>query len=211
MAVTLLGRKIGMTQVYDDDGVVHGVTVLEIGPCQVLQVKTQEKDGYHAIQLGFADRPRRLASKAERGHVAKVNAEPKRFIREVRTDKPSEHESGATLTIGAFESIKSVDVIGTMKGRGYSGVVKRHGFHGLEQGHGVQKHHNAPGSIGCRTFPGRVIKGRRMSGRYGNCRNTVRNLTVVRIDPENNTMLVKGGVPGPTGGYVVIRETNKRG
>jgi large subunit ribosomal protein L3 len=210
MTLALLGRKVGMTQVYDDQGVIQPVTVISVGPCQVLQVRTAEKDGYSAIQLGFDDKPRKRANKAERGRAAKVNGEPKRFIREVRLEKPAEQEAGAVLTIELFDEVKAVDVVGTMKGRGYSGVVKRHGFHGLEQGHGVQKHHNAPGSIGCRTFPGRVIKGRRMSGHYGNSRSTVRNLRVVRVDKENNLLLVRGGVPGPDGGYVMVRQTKKR-
>lgn len=211
MTVALLGRKVGMTQVFDDEGTVHPVTVLAVGPCQVLQVRTPEKDGYHAIQLGFEDKQRKRANKPERGHVAKVNAEPKKFIREVRLDAASEHAAGAILNVELFNGIKDVDVVGTMKGRGFSGTVKRHGFHGLEQGHGVQKHHNAPGSIGCRKFPGRVIKGRRMSGHYGASRCTVRNLSVVRVDTANNLILVKGGVPGPSGGLILIRKTNKRG
>lgn len=209
MKAALLGRKVGMTQVYDEQGVIHPVTVLSVGPCQVLQVKTPERDGYCALQLGFEDKPRRKATKAERGRVAKIDAEPKRFIREIRLDGPAEHEAGALLTIEMFNEIKAVDVVGEMKGRGTAGVMKRHGFHGLETGHGVQKHHRAPGSIGCRKFPGRVIKGRRMAGRHGG-RRTIRNLKVVRIDHEANVMLVEGGVPGPPGGLVLVRQTNKR-
>ena len=209
MVAALLGRKVGMTQVYDDDGVVHPVTVLEMGPCTILQVRTQEKDGYEALQLGFLDKPRKSATKPERGHVAKVSTEPKRFVREVRLDAPAEQEAGSQLTVEVFNEIKAVDVTGTMKGRGYSGPMKRHGFKGLEATHGVQRKHRAPGSIGCSAYPARVIKGRRMNGQYGNTRSTVRNLKIVRVDVENNSLLVRGGVPGPNGGYVVVRQTNK--
>jgi large subunit ribosomal protein L3 len=205
--VGLLGRKIGMTQVFDEDGTVRGVTVLEMGPCQVLQVRTEEKDGYAAIQLGFDDKPRRRATKAERGHVAKVSAEPKRFVREIRLDAAAEQEAGAVLTVDVFNDIKKVDVTGTMKGRGFAGVMKRHGFPGLEATHGVQRKNRAAGSIGCSAFPSRVVKGRRMNGQYGNCKNTVRHLKVVRIDIENNCLLVEGGVPGPNGGYVLVRKS----
>lgn len=210
MTVALLGKKVGMTQVYDEAGVLHPVTVISVGPCTVLQVRTKERDGYHALQLGFGDKPRRVANKAERGHVAKINAEPKRFIKEVRLEQPAEQEAGATLDVGLFQEIGAVDVIGTMKGRGFTGVMKRYNFHGLGDGHGVQKHHHAPGSIGCRKFPGRVIKGRRMAGQHGAARRTVRNLKVVRVDTENHVLLVEGSVPGPEGGFVVVRQTNKK-
>lgn len=205
----LLGRKVGMTEVYDEAGVLHPVTVLELGPCAVLQVRTPERDGYHALQLGFGDKSRRRANKPDRGHVAKVGAEPKRFIREVRLDAAPAQEPGAVLTVDAFQDVPLVDVIGTMKGRGFTGVMKRHGFSGLEKTHGVQKHHRAPGSIGCNTSPGRVLKGRRMSGQHGNTRSTVRNLRVVRLDPQSNCLLVQGGVPGPNGGFVVVRSAKK--
>lgn len=211
MTVALLGRKIGMTQVFDDAGNMVPVTVLKVGPCQILQVRSDERDGYVALQLGFEDKPRRLANKAERGHVAAVGAEPKRLVREVRLEAPAEHKPGAILTVELFNDIKAVDVVGTMKGRGTAGVMKRHGFSGLETTHGVQRKHRAAGSIGCNTFPARVIRGKRMAGHYGACRTTVRNLQVVRIDPEANCLLVKGGVPGPNGGYVLVRQTNKKG
>lgn len=211
MSVGLLGRKVGMTQVYDENGVLHPVTVLKLGPCQVLQVRTEENDGYNAVQVGFEDKPRRKATKAERGHVAKTGAEPKRFIREFRVDGPAEQQPGDTLTIELFQDVAAVDVTGTMKGRGYSGVMKRHGFAGLETTHGVQRKHRAPGSIGCSAFPSRVIKGRRMNGQYGNTKSTVRNLKVIRVDAESNCLLVKGGVPGPNGGMVMVRKTNKLG
>lgn len=209
MSIALLGRKIGMTQIFEEDGRVRGVTVIELGPCPILQVRTEDKDGYHAIQLGFCDKPRKAATKAERGHVAKVDQEPKRFVREVRLEKPADQKPGDILNVDAFKEITKVDVIGTMKGRGFAGVMKRHGFSGLETTHGVQRKHRAPGSIGNNTTPGRVRKNRRMNGQYGNTRITIRNLNVVRIDSENNLLLVEGGVPGANGSFVIVRKTNK--
>jgi large subunit ribosomal protein L3 len=211
MTVALLGQKVGMTQVFDENGNVAAVTVLEVGPCQVLQVKSVEKDGYHALQLGFKDKPRDKATRPERGHVARVGAEPKRLIREVRLDEPAASKPGEVLTVELFKDTRAVDVIGTMKGRGFSGVMKRHGFSGLETTHGVLRKHRAAGSIGCNTSPGRVIKGKRMNGQYGNTRATVRNLKVVRVDPASHCLLVRGAVPGANGQYVIVRQTNKRG
>lgn len=211
MVVALLGQKIGMTQVFDENGAVIPVTVLQVGPCQVLQVKTTERDGYHALQLGYKDKPRDKATRPERGHVAKVGAEPKRLVREVRLDQAADQQPGAVITVANFDGVAAVDVIGTMKGRGFSGVMKRHGFRGLETTHGVLRKHRAAGSIGCNTSPGRVIKGKRMNGQYGNTRSTVRNLCVVRVDADNNTLLVRGAVPGPNGGYITVRPTNKKG
>lgn len=227
MAIGLLGRKVGMTQIYDETGTVTPVTVLQAGPCHVLQVRTSQRDGYEAVQFGFADKPRRLASRSERGHVAKLDSkrsrnrvsagaeavpkadcEPKRFIREFRGE-PGEVQVGQALTVEIFSGVDAVDVIGTTKGRGTTGVMKRHNYAGQRATHGVKKVHRHPGSIGCSAFPSRVIKGRRMAGRYGNERVTVRNLKVVKIDPENNLLLVSGAVPGPNGGYVMIRKTNK--
>lgn len=210
MKVALLGQKVGMTQVYGADGVVHGVTVVKLGPCQVLQVRTPEKDGYHALQIGFMDKPRKATTAAERGHAAKAKAEAKRYVREVRQDAAAEFEAGAILTVDLFKDIPHVDVIGTMKGRGFAGAMKRHGFAGLEASHGVQRKHRAPGSIGSNTTPGRVKKGVKMNGQYGNTRTTVRNLKVIRVDVENNLLLVEGGVPGPNGGLLLVRKTNKK-
>lgn len=209
MQVALLGRKVGMTQVYDEAGVIHPVTVVKLGPCQVLQVRTPEKDGYHAIQLGFDDKTRKRANRAERGHVAKINAEPKKFIREVRLSAAPTVEAGAMLTVDQFAEIPRIDAIANMKGRGQTGVMKRHNFSGLETTHGVLRKHRAGGSIGSNTSPGRVRKGQKMAGRYGNTRVTVQNLKVVRIDKEANTMLVEGSVPGPNGGYVIIQKSRK--
>ena len=227
MVVGLLGRKVGMTQIFDDTGQVVPATVIQAGPCRVLQLRTEQKDGYEAVQLGYLDKPRRLASRAARGQVAKLDSkrqkrrsaagveaipkagcEPQRFIRELRG--PAEGlQVGQELKVDIFSQIKSVNVVGTSKGRGTAGVMKRHHFHGQRASHGVKKVHRHPGSIGCNTDPHHVFKGRRMAGHYGSVRRTARNLRVVRVDAENNLLLVRGAVPGPNGGYVVIRQTNK--
>lgn len=221
----ILGRKVGMTQVYLEDGTAVPVTVIEAGPCHVLQVRTQERDGYDAVQLGFGDKFRRLASRSERGHVAqleskrakrlqaagvqlpaKAGCEPKKFVRELRG--LGEAEVGAEVKVDVLADVQSVDVIGTTKGRGTAGVIKRHGFKGQRATHGVKKVHRQTGTTGCRSFPGRVFRGLKMGGRYGNERVTARNLKVVRVDLENNLLLVRGAVPGPAGGMVVVRPTN---
>lgn len=209
MQVGLLGRKVGMTQIFQEDGTSVPVTVLECGPCTVLQVRTAERDGYHAVQLGFGDKKRKSATMAERGHAKKVNAEPKRYIREVRQETPADVNEGQTLTVSLFEGIKRVDVTGTSKGRGYSGVIKRHGFSGLRATHGVKRMHRHPGSSGPSADPSRTLKGVRKPGQFGNVRSTVRNLEVVKVDPANNLLLLKGAVPGPTGGFLTVRQTNK--
>jgi large subunit ribosomal protein L3 len=224
----ILGRKVGMTQIFEQDGRVVPVTVIEAGPCKVLQVRTVDRDGYDAVQVGFLDKPRRLASRAERGHVAsisskrekkmaaagaallaKADCEPKRFIRELRGAPVM--EVGAELLVGELSEVKSVDVTGTSKGCGYSGWMKRHNFAGQRATHGVKKVHRHPGGTAAGTYPGRVRKGTRMAGHYGVDRVTMRNLKVVKVDVENNLLLVKGAVPGPAGGYVIVRETNKVG
>lgn len=224
----ILGRKVGMTQIFEQDGRVVPVTVIEAGPCKVLQVRTVDRDGYDAVQVGFLDKPRRLASRAERGHVASISSkrekkmaaagaalltkagcEPKRFIRELRGAPAM--EVGAELLVSALSDIKSVDVTGTSKGCGYSGWMKRHNFAGQRATHGVKKVHRHPGGTAAGTYPGRVRKGTRMAGHYGVDRVTMRNLKVVKVDVENNLLLVKGAVPGPAGGYVIVRETNKVG
>jgi large subunit ribosomal protein L3 len=227
MAIGLLGRKVGMTQVFDDNGNIVPVTVIEAGPCHVLQLRTTERDGYEAVQLGFDDMPRRLASRSTRGHVAKLDSkrakarakagaealeragcEPQRFVREMRV--PIEGVTvGQKLDVTQFADVKSVDVIGTTKGRGTAGVMVRHNFAGQRATHGVKKVHRHAGSIGQSQFPGHVPKGRRMAGRLGNSRSTMRNVKVVRVDAENNLLLVRGAVPGPNGGYVMIKGTNK--
>lgn len=229
MPVGMLGRKIGMTQVYTEDGTLVPVTVLELGPCHVTQVRTGDRDGYSAVQLGFDDRPRKRATRAQRGHVAalsskrqkqraaagveaapKAGCEPKRFMKEFRTDGV-EHglEVGQTLDVSSFGDVPFVDVIGTSKGRGTAGVMKRHNFSGQGASHGVKRVHRHPGSIGSSADPSRVMKGMRMAGRYGNTRVTIRHLKVVKIDAEKNMMLVRGAVPGPNGRYVMVRPTNR--
>jgi large subunit ribosomal protein L3 len=209
MRVGLLGRKIGMTQIYEENGTAVPVTVLECGPCIVLQVRTADRDGYHAVQLGFADRKRKNATQAARGHAKKVGAEPKRFVREIRQEDPTETAEGQTLTVDVFQEIPRVDVIGTSKGRGYSGVVKRHGFKGLRASHGVKRMHRHPGSSGPSADPAHTRKGILKPGQFGNARITVRNLKVVRVDSTNNLLLVRGAVPGPNGGFIIVRQTNK--
>ncbi|HMP03409.1 MAG TPA: 50S ribosomal protein L3 [Gemmatales bacterium] len=233
MTLGLLGRKMGMTQIYDDKGLAVPVTILELGPCTVLQVRTKERDGYEALQLGFADKPRRLAIRAERGHVARIeskrnkarqaggatlepkaNCEPKRYIREFRLAEPASQKVGENLTVNLFENVAAVDVIGTTKGRGTTGVMKRHNFGGLGASHGVKRHHRAAGSQSGhatdRGNSGKKKKGKRMAGRYGNERVTVKNLKVVKVDPENNLLLVRGAVPGFSTNFLMVRPTNKR-
>jgi large subunit ribosomal protein L3 len=233
MALGLLGLKVGMTQVYDEAGKLEPVTVLQAGPCPILQVRDQQRDGYDAVQVGFVDKPRRKATRPERGHVSaeleskrrraraaagvvlppKADCEPQRFIREFRLDSPAQAKVGQVLTAAeVFNGVKAVDVIATSKGRGTAGVMKRHGFSGLPASHGVKRHHRAPGSIGSLASnrgSGRPKRGRRMAGRYGATRTTIRNLRLVKIDPENHLLLVRGAVPGPNGGLVMIRPTNK--
>ena len=209
MRVGLLGRKVGMTQIYEADGTAIPITVLECGPCTVLQIRTAERDGYHAVQLGFDDKKRKSANQAERGHAKHVNAEPKRYVREIRQEGPTEVAEGQTLTVDMFAEIKNVDVIGTSKGRGFTGVLKRHGFKGLRATHGVKRMHRHPGSSGPSADPSHTRKGIKKPGQHGNSRVTVRNLKVVRIDPTNNLLLIRGAVPGPNGGYLTIRQTNK--
>jgi large subunit ribosomal protein L3 len=227
MVVGLLGRKVGMTQIFDPTGQVVPVTVIEAGPCHVLQVRTEQKDGYAAVQLGYRDKARRLATRAARGQVAKLDSkrqkrraaagveavakadcEPQCFVREFRGASEGV-EVGQEVKVDVFSQVPAVDVIGTTKGRGTAGVMKRHGFHGQRASHGVKKVHRHCGSIGCNTDPHHVIKGRRMAGHYGDDRRTARNLKVVSVDVENNLLLVRGAVPGPKGGYLVIRQTNK--
>lgn len=225
MSVGLLGRKIGMTQVYDADGVIVPVTVIEAGPCVVLQVRSVDKDGYDAVQLGFADRPRQKATRSQRGHVAalggrrqqgrvtavpKAECESKRFIREFRCQSASHGLSvGQVLGPKSLDGVKFVDVIGVTRGRGFTGVMARHNFAGLPASHGAKRVHRSPGSIGQSADPSRVYPGTRMAGHYGHERVTIRNLRLVRLDEETNVVLIRGAVPGPNGSYVVIRRSAK--
>ena len=228
MALGILGRKVGMTQVFDS-GKVIPVTVIQAGPCHVLQVKTADRDGYEAVQLGFLDKPRRLAGRSERGHVARLeskrqklraaagvqpvakpNCEPQRLVREFRTAVQG-YEVGQQVKVDIFANILAVDVSGITKGRGTTGAMKRHNFAGQRASHGVKKVHRHVGSIGMNTDPHHVFKGHKMAGHYGVENVTIRNLLVARLDTENNLMLVRGAVPGPIGGYLVIRVSNKVG
>ncbi|MGY8746972.1 MAG: 50S ribosomal protein L3 [Pirellulales bacterium] len=227
-----------MTQVFDPEtGVATPVTVVEAGPCKVLQLRTDEKDGYSAVQLGFEDKKRpskdrrsrqSQAARSERGHVAdikskrsstlaakgvespvKANCEPKKFIRELRGEAEGV-EVGQDIGVNVLEEVARVDVIGVSKGRGFAGVMKRHNFSGQRATHGVKKCHRHAGGTGMSAWPSRTFKGKRMAGHYGAARVTVRNLRLHKIDAENNLLLIKGAVPGPNGGYLVIQETNKK-
>lgn len=209
MITTLLGKKAGMTQVFAEDGTVVPVTVIECGPCVVMQVKTTETDGYNALQLGFEDKRQKLAKKPEIGRAKKANTQPKRFIREIEWDGQGDFPLGSQITVDLFARIGRVDVIGTSKGRGFAGTVKRHGFHGGPKTHGQSDRHRAPGSIGMSSDPSRVKKGVRMSGHMGHVRRTARNLAVVKVDPEKHCLLVEGSVPGPNGGFLIVRKTRK--
>lgn len=229
MAKGILGRKVGMTQIYDESGQVIPVTVIAAGPCHVLQLRTAEKDGYEAVQIGYLDKSRGRASRSERGHVAQISSrrskarqaagiepsdkpdcEPKQYVREIR-GPVGEATIGSEVTVGIFEDVKSVDVVGTSKGRGYAGVMKRHNFKGQRASHGVKKVHRHGGGTGMSAAPSRVFKGKKMAGQYGNAQVSVRNLKVVKVDADNDLLLVRGAVPGPNGGLLVVKETNKVG
>jgi len=202
----IIGRKIGMTQVFTEDGEMIPVTVIQAGPCYVTQVKTRETDGYEAIQLGFEQVDPKRLNKPELGHLQKRDLPPLRILREIRVENARQYEVGQVVTVELFRPGEYVDVTGTSKGRGFAGVVKRWGFGGGPKTHGQSDRWRAPGSIGAGTFPGRVLPGTRMAGRMGNQKVTVRNLQVVRVDPENNLILVKGAVPGHKKGLVIIRD-----
>ncbi len=209
----ILGKKVGMTNVYDDQGRYVPVTVIEAGPCQVLQIKTVETDGYNAVQMGFEEKAARRATQAEAGHAKKAGATPKRFVREYRTDDLSAYAAGGSVTVAVFEDVKLVDVVGVTKGRGFAGVMKRHSFGGQPGSHGTERKHRSSGSIGEGAgIPGRgVRKGKRMAGHMGHVRQTAERLTVVRVDAEANLIVVRGSVPGPSNGYVFVRSARKVG
>ena len=207
----ILGKKVGMTQVFSERGEVIPVTVIEAGPCFVAQIKTVERDGYTAVQLGFEEaKPNRL-TQPELRHLQKSNLPPLRHLRELRVsvDELTDLEEGQEVTVDIFEKGEMVDVTGTSKGRGFAGVVKRHGFSGGPKTHGQSDRHRAPGSIGACTTPGRVFKGMRMAGRMGGERVTAQSLEVVLVDPERNLLAVKGSVPGAKNGLLLIRQARK--
>jgi large subunit ribosomal protein L3 len=207
----ILGKKVGMTQVFDENGEVVPVTVIEAGPCFVTQKKTIEQDGYTAIQLGFKEVKRKRLTQGQWGHLRKNNLPPLRHLREIRVNESEleEYEEGQKISVSIFEPGDKVDVIGTSKGRGFAGVVKRHGFRGGPKTRGQSDRHRAPGSIGQTTTPGRVYKGKRMAGRMGNQQVCVQNLEVVLVDPQRNLLAVKGSVPGARNGLLLIREARK--
>ena len=200
----ILGRKIGMTQVWDGDDNIVPVTVIQAGPCPVSQVKTEATDGYNAVQIGFGDIKAKKVNKPMAGHFSKAGVEPTRFLREVRVENGEEHKVGETVTVSDFAEVSKVDVIGTSKGKGFQGRIKRWNQRRGPMTHGshIQRH---PGSIGQCAYPARVIKGVHMAGHMGNARVTVKNLSVVRIDAEQNLMLIKGAVPGGKNALVAIR------
>jgi large subunit ribosomal protein L3 len=211
----LLGKKVGMTQMYDDIGKLLPVTVIQAGPCTVMQVKTFDTDGYNAIQLGYDDIKESRRKRPQIVHAQKANTAPKRLVREMRLpdDAEPEYKAGDSITVSVFEDEKCVDVIGTNKGKGFAGVMKRHGFHGFPASHGTERKHRAPGSIASFAsdagLGGNLKKGKRMPGHMGNRRVTAKNHILVTIDHEKNLLVVKGSVPGPAGGYVIVRSAKK--
>ncbi|HIF06321.1 MAG TPA: 50S ribosomal protein L3 [Gemmatimonadetes bacterium] len=202
----LIGKKIGMTRIFDDAGAAVPVTVVEAGPCPVLQIKSKETDGYAAVQLGFGAQKDKRANKAEKGHAAKAGVDvAPRLIREFSVAGDDAFEVGQAVTVEVFEAGDSVKVTGTSKGKGFQGVVKRYGFAGRPASHGHPMS-RTPGSIGPGTDPSRVIKGKKMPGRMGGVRATVGNLKIVRVDPERNLLFIKGGVPGSRNSYLMIQK-----
>jgi large subunit ribosomal protein L3 len=207
MSVGLLGKKLGMTQVFTDDGKMVPVTVVKAGPCTVMQVKTVERDGYEALQLGFEDKKRSRARRAESGKAKKIDTEPKRFVREIR-QAVGEYAEGDVVDVGALAEAKYVDICGVSKGKGFAGVVKRWRFKGYPASHGSGLH-RGPGSIGQASWPSRVFKGMRMAGHMGSRKCTSKRLEVVKADTEKGLLLVKGSVPGATGSYVIIKVSDQ--
>lgn len=205
----IIGRKVGMTQVYEDSGKAIPVTVIEAGPCPIVQVKTQERDGYQAVQLGFGARKEIKFNNPERGHFAKADIPPTRVLREFRVNSLDEVSVGNTVDAGLFSEGELVDVTGTSKGHGFTGVVKRYGFKGGRKSHGGEQDLRRTGSIGASATPSRVFKGKRMPGRYGAKRHTVQNLQVIQADAERNLLVVKGAIPGPPNGILLIKKAVK--
>jgi large subunit ribosomal protein L3 len=203
----LLGKKLGMTSIFDDAGQVIPCTVIEAGPCFVTQIKTVDRDGYEAVQIGFAERKERTATKPMRGHFAKANVKPTRVVREFRGNGVSEVQPGQEIKVDrVFTKGDIVKVVGTSKGRGFQGVMRRHHFGGGARTHGQSDRQRAPGSIGSSSYPSRVFRGQRMAGRMGGEQVTVRNLTVVGVIPDSNLLLIKGSVPGAINGYLEIHK-----
>jgi large subunit ribosomal protein L3 len=205
----VLGTKLGMTQVFGDDGKIVPVTVVAAGPCVVTAVRSPDSDGYAAVQLGYGDVDPRKVTKPVAGVFAKAGVTPRRYLVELRTDDASDYTLGQEVTAETFEPGELVDVTATSKGKGFAGVMKRHGFHGLSGSHGTQRKHRSPGSIGGCAFPGHVFKGVKMAGRMGGERTTVLNLTLHGVDAGKGLLLIKGAVPGPAGGLVLVRSAVK--
>jgi large subunit ribosomal protein L3 len=211
MAIGILGRKVGMTQIFDAEGNQIGVTVIEAGPCPVIQKKTVASDQYNAIQLGFVDKKEKRVNKPELGHFKKAQTGPKRYLKELRLepDEIVDYSKGDEIKVNIFKSGERVDVIGWSKGRGFAGVVKRHHFAGFPASHGTHEYFRHGGAIGCRTSPGRIFKGKRMPGRMGNERKTIQNLQIIGIQEDQNLLLLKGAIPGSTGTLVIVRKAVK--
>ena len=205
----LLGRKLGMTQVWDADGHLVPLTVVQVGTNVVTQVRTVEVDGYSAIQLGFGEIDSRKVTKPLLGHFEKAGVAPRRHLVEVRTSEHDSYELGQELDATTFEAGEGVDVSGTTKGKGFAGVMKRHGFAGVSASHGAHRNHRKPGSIGACATPGRIFKGLRMAGRMGGNRRTVQNLTIQAVDAEKGLLLISGAIPGPKNGVVLVRSSVK--
>ena len=205
----LLGRKLGMTQVWDADGRLVPLTVVQVDTNVVTQVRTEDVDGYSAVQLGFGELPARKVTKPMAGHFAKAGVEPRRHLAEIRTSAADAYELGQELDAATFEAGESVDVSGNTKGKGFAGVMKRHGFAGVSASHGAHRNHRKPGSIGACETPGRIFKGLRMAGRMGGVRRTVQNLKVQAVDTEKGLLLISGAIPGPKNGVVLVRSSVK--
>ena len=205
----IIGKKVGMTQLFDDSGTVIPVTVIEAGPCTVTQVKTVETDGYNAVQLGFEEVAERKLSKGEKGHLSKSGAPTLRRLREFRSEDATQYNPGDVIKADIFADGERVDIIGNAKGRGFAGAVKRHGFGGGPKTHGQSDRHRATGSRGAGTTPGHTYPGAKAPGQMGNNRVTVQNITIALVDAERNLIAVKGAVPGPKGGLVLVREAVK--
>jgi large subunit ribosomal protein L3 len=203
----ILGEKLGMTQVFTEQGRAVPVTVIKAGPCSVVQIKTAERDGYQAVQLAFGSRAR--PGKPSAGHFQKAGAEPARYLVELRTDDASSYEPGQNVTVDVFQPGDRADVVGVSKGKGFAGPMKRHGFSGLGASHGTERKHRSPGAIGACATPSRVFRGTRMAGQMGNQRVTTLNLEVVDTDLERSLLLIKGAIPGPVGGLVMVRSGKK--
>lgn len=205
----VLGEKLGMTQVFDEDNRIVPVTVVKAGPCVVTQVRTPDKDGYNAVQIAYGQVDPRKVNKPEAGHFDAAGVTPRRYLVELRTVDAADYTLGQEIGPDVFEAGQLVDVVGTSKGKGFAGVMKRHGFHGLRASHGVERKHRSPGSIGACATPGRVFRGTRLPGRMGGVRTTTQNLTVQAIDTEQGLLLIKGALPGPNGALVLVKSASK--